>query len=263
MTLVDKDIRKLIDEGILKNADSKKVGAISYDLTIREIIPTNDPVQKCTQVQLNPQDVVFIACEEDIYLTNDLTAYVDQRNSRIRQGLFIDAPVYQPGHATKVFFRARNISSDKISIKRGDSIAALRFEKLDCEPEKPYSGAFVDEFDFRNLGNYENTLKSDVEKVEKKIEDMEQVEKSIYGNVMTIMTIFIGIFSLLSLNIDFLQSETFDVINLMTYNLVIIGALGIFAALISLFLPKHKTNKWQFVIPVALLIVALGIAWIF
>lgn len=263
MTLVDKDIRQLIAEGVIKNADNHNVGPISYDLTIKEIIPVNSSNQKYEKWQLNSQDVVFVACIEDIFLPNDLIAHVEQRNSRIRQGLVVDAPTYQPGHETKVFFRVRNISSDKISIKKGDSIAAIRFEKLDHVPENPYSGNFVDEFDFRNLGNYENLLKNDVEKVEKKIDDIENMEKGIYGNVMTLMTIFIGIFSLINLNVGFLQSCQFNIIHLITYNLIIVGALGLFAGLISLFLPKHKTSKWQFIIPIALLICALLIVWVF
>ncbi len=263
MTLVDKEIRELITNGIIKNASESNIGSISYDLTIKEIISANSPEEKRTQCYLDPQDVVFVACEEDIFLPNDLIAHIEQRNSRIRQGLLVDAPTYQPGHATKVFFRVKNISSDRIFIKQKDSIAAIRFEKLISEPERPYNGNFVDEFDFRNLGNYENALKSDVEKIEKKINDMEQVEKSIYGNVMTLMTIFIGIFSLLSLNIDFLQSNTFDIINLLMYNLVIIGALGLFTGLISLFLPRRKTSIWQFIIPIILLIAALLISCFF
>ena len=257
MLLVDKEIKELINEGILKNANAENIGAISYDLIIDEIICTSKPIQKCTQMQLEPHEVVFISCKVDIFLRDDLVAFVEERNSRIRQGLFIDAPVYQPGHKTKVFFRVQNVSGDRISLKRGDSIAAIRFERLDTKPEKIYDGAFVNEFDFRYLGNYENTLKLDVEKADKKIKDMEQIEKSIYGNVMTLMTIFIGIFSLLSLNIDFLKSREFDAVNLLVYNLVIIGALGLFAALISLLLPRNKINKWQFIIPVLLLVAAL------
>ena len=261
MTLVDSEINQLIDKGILKNAKNKP-GSISYDVTVKEIIPTNTSKQRGSLFQLNPQDVVFIACEEDIYLTNNLIAFVEQRNSRIRQGLVIDAPVYQPGHATKVFFRVRNISSDRITIKQGDSIASIRFEWLSKEPDSPYRGNFVDEFDFRNLGNYENILKSDVEKVEKKIEDVELLEKNIYGNVMTLMTIFIGIFSLINLNIGFLQNNSFNIISLLTYNLIVIGTLGLFAGLISLFLPRHNVNRLLFIIPSLLLIIALGIACI-
>lgn len=263
MTLVDKDIRQLIAAGVIKNADNNNVGPISYDLIIKEIIPVDSSNQKYEKWQLNPQDVVFVACMEDVFLPNNLIAYVEQRNSRIRQGLIVDAPTYQPGHKTKVFFRVRNISSDKISIKNGDSIAAIRFEKLDSEPEKSYDGSFVDEFDFRNLGNYENLLKNDVEKVEQKINDIENMEKGIYGNVMTLMTIFIGIFSLINLNVGFLQNVQFNIIHLLTYNLIIVGALGLFAGLISLFLPKHKTSKWQFIVPVCLLMCALLIVCMF
>lgn len=53
MLLVDKEIKELINEGILKNANAENIGAISYDLIIDEIICTSKPIQKCTQMQLN------------------------------------------------------------------------------------------------------------------------------------------------------------------------------------------------------------------
>ena len=36
---------------------------------------------------------------------------VAEKNSRMRQGLQVDGPHYQPGHITYVFMRVRNISN--------------------------------------------------------------------------------------------------------------------------------------------------------
>ena len=46
---------------------------------------------------------------ELIHLPSTLVARVMLRNSRIRQGLSLDAPLYFPGHSTRVFFRVTNI----------------------------------------------------------------------------------------------------------------------------------------------------------
>ena len=93
-------------------------------------------------------------------MPNNLLAIIDQKNSRIRQGLYVDAPVYQPGHETRVFLRVKNISNNVISIKQGDLLAAIRFEKLTSEPNNIYNGAFVDELNYKNLGSYESKFRS-------------------------------------------------------------------------------------------------------
>ena len=99
-------------------------------------------------------------------------------------------------------------------------------------------------------------LGPNIEKVEKKFEKIENLEAKIYGNVITIMTIFIGIFSLINLNINYLNGENFNIINLTSFNLIIIGSLGLFAAIISALINKSKDYK-IFIISVTVIIIAL------
>ena len=56
-------------------------------------------------IKLEPHDSAFVMSKESIELPNNIIAKVVLRNSRIRQGLTIDTPIYQPGHRTKVFFQ--------------------------------------------------------------------------------------------------------------------------------------------------------------
>ncbi len=51
----------------------------------------------------------------------------------------IAAPYYQPGHKTKCFVRATNISSEIITIGRGKKIVRILFEQLADKPEITYS----------------------------------------------------------------------------------------------------------------------------
>lgn len=260
MLLVDRDIENLIEQNILKNASTANIGTISYDLTIEKIISSTKEKDAHTRYDLKPNGVAFIASKENIFLTNTLVAHVEQRNSRIRQGLVVDAPTYQPGHKTKVFFRVHNISSEIITLKAGDSIASLSFEQLDHAPNQSYNGNFVDEFEYSGLGNYSDSFAAETQSIRKEIRSIEHIERSIYATVMTLMTIFVGMFSLLNINIDFFNTKAFDFLHLLAYNLVIIGSLGIFAALISLLIPRQNVGKKQFVIPSLFIVASLIIS---
>ena len=84
-------------------------------------------------------------------------------------------------------------------IERGQSVLILMVYQLDHHVE-PYSGKYTDQFDFANVHKFESTKLPDVVRLEKAAKKIEDSEQSIYGNVMTIMTIFIAIFSIVNLN---------------------------------------------------------------
>ncbi len=56
------------------------------------------------------------------------------------------------------------------------------------------------QFDFTDVHRFESAKLPDVIRLEKAAKKIEDSEQSIYGNVMTIMTIFIAIFSIVNLN---------------------------------------------------------------
>ena len=98
-----------------------------------------------------PGDSVFVATKESIHLPKNLVARVLIKNSRLRQGFTLDAPLYFPGHETVVYFRVTNVSSDEISLSPARPIAQLTFEEVSGEVEHPYQGAFSNEFEFKGL----------------------------------------------------------------------------------------------------------------
>lgn len=64
---------------------------------------------------------------------------IAEKNSRMRQGLKVDGPHYQPGHVTYAFLRVQNISSQIILLAQGMRIAQIIFEQLTQIPDVPYS----------------------------------------------------------------------------------------------------------------------------
>lgn len=102
MILVDRDIRRLIETGVITNADINQIGSISYDLRTESFAQTDGGI--LSEITLAPGESAFVACMETVHMPPDMLGYISLRNSRIREGLRLDAPVYQPGHETTIFF---------------------------------------------------------------------------------------------------------------------------------------------------------------
>lgn len=242
---------------LIEMRDDNNLHAVSYDLTVEKIILPNNDDSERSSYALNPGETVFISSKENIKLPNDMVAFVSLRNSCIRQGLSLDAPVYQPGHHTKVFARITNVSNKRISITAGHSVAQVFFAKLNSEAE-PYGGKFVDQFSYENIGEFGDEVLPEVEEIKEKVASIKDTEKHIYANVITLMTIFIGVFSLVNLNINFVTS-TMDLKSLIVYNLVMLGGISTLVALISVVLPREK-HKGRITVVLALVAVLLLVA---
>ena len=208
--LTDRQIDNLITThpNALQPYDRSKLGAISYDLQIECINICDDSNERGKRVEnhiLKPGETVFISCTENIWLPNDYMGIIVQRNSRIRRGLYVDSPVYHPGHHTKIFLRVANVSKDHIRLKKGDSIASIMIE------------------------------------LQEKVESVEEVEKRIYNNVVIVMTIFIGIFSLINLNVGFFCNLTLK--DMLTFNLIFLGGIGVLVSFVGLITGKLIPRK--------------------
>lgn len=214
-------------EEMITEVSLDQIGNISYDLRIKGIIVpetkkdgNNEPL---LQYNLAPQETIFVSTTETLRLPENMFATIIPRNSCIRQGLDIEAPVYQPGHKTRIFIRVRNISDDVITLRQGIGIASIMFYELN-ENVTPYSGAYTDEFDYKGVGDFHSVPVPGMKKINKKIESLRDMEKGIYGTVITIMTIFISIFSLINLNANFLHAMD-STKALVAFNLTTIGAV--------------------------------------
>lgn len=268
MYLVDSEIRDLIEKNnLIENHSNDKISNICYDLRIENIIipdkkENKEEYKNNTIYELNPGEVVFVSTIENLKMPNDLCGVIVEKNSLIRLGLSISSPVYQPGHHTKVFIRVQNISNSKIVLEKGKSIASIMFYKLSKSPDKPYEGYFSEEFEFTGVSNYSKELPK-IKEINKKVETMENIEKNIYGNVMLLVTIFIGMFSLINLNLNFISSIKNNVLMVICFNLMSLGCIGGLVSFISLLLPNKKgTRIGLFIATGVLLIISIALYFI-
>ena len=78
-------------------------------MTIDVVIDENG--KEVREHALEPGETVFVRSKEQISMPINVLGRVAEKNSRMRQGLQVDGPHYQPGHITYVFMRVRNISN--------------------------------------------------------------------------------------------------------------------------------------------------------
>lgn len=158
MVLVDKDIKKLVQKGLLisENYKPENLGCVSYDLTIGSII---DKEEVKDEYVLKPREFVIVKTNEELNIPFNLTGRIEEKNSLMRAGLFVCGPVYQPGHKTYSFLRAYNMSSADIVLKKGFKIAQIFFDELTDIPEETYdkkvNASFNNENKYLRYGKYE------------------------------------------------------------------------------------------------------------
>ena len=104
---------------IIENPEPNNFGEIGYDLRVEKIIikKENNGKEEKDSYTLAPGNTVLVSTIENLNMPLNLIGMVIQRNSVMRRGLSIDAPVYQPGHHTKMFLRVTNISNTDIRIQ--------------------------------------------------------------------------------------------------------------------------------------------------
>lgn len=218
--------KNIITEGFEKQL----LGPISHDLTIEKMLISKN--EELETYEIPPQKTIFIQCEQVINLPTDLIGIVHGKNSRIRQGLEISSPIYQPGHHTKIFFRLTNISSDVIFLRAKDKIAQISFSEVKGDSNIKYQGTFQNEFDYKGLGKYDSEYTS--KKIENKIERIEDIERKIYGGVAVIITVLIALFGFFNAGLKIHQetnvAEVFFLMSLSLIGLVtlLFGIIGLF-----------------------------------
>lgn len=239
MLMIDKRISERGAE-LLEPFCENNVTNIGYDLKT-ECYFLNAETHR-TEVDLEPGDTVFVRTVETVKLPDNMAAAVQLRNSRIRQGLSLEAPLYQPGHHTKIFFRVTNASKQKIHLDTTKGIAYLVLLPLGESVARPYNGAFQNERDFVGMGAYQAALSDEMTELEKKEDSVKNMEKTVYGNVLSIMGIFVGIFSLINVNLSLVAKDV-AMATLLTFNFATVGAIAFLIGLISIILPDGKNHK--------------------
>lgn len=209
MVLVDKDIKSRVSSNqlIIKGFKEENLGSVSYDLAI-DVFCNGDK----TEIELNPFDSIFAKSNEEILIPNNMIGIPAEKNSRMRQGLKVDAPIYQPGHKTFVYMRIQNISGNVIKLRQGDKVLQLFFEQLTDVPELPYDknprSSFNNEENFFGLGKYTEEYRNQIINTTKNAErKIEKITDHIYTNVIAILGVFAAIISIIVTNIQALSDH--------------------------------------------------------
>lgn len=191
-----------------------------------------------------------------------MTCEVRLKNSRIRQGLSLDAPLYFPGHTTRVYYRVTNITANEITLTTERDLAQVTFERLSTPSGATYSGTFDEEFDFVGMGDYTDIYASEIHKLKKESENIENMEQRIYGNVVAIMGVFIAVFSLVNLDVSWLSGQA-SISSLIIVNLSVVGGMAALVGLVASLLGSrgHKAIPWVLAavsFAIAILLVAIN-----
>lgn len=265
MILVDKDIKEYVanKELIIAGYEESNLNGVSYDLTM-DVAYNSDGVENRIY-ELNPGEIIFIKTQEKISIPHNILGRVAEKNSRMRQGLKVDAPFYQPGHVTYVFLRVQNLSSSVIELSRGSKVAQIMFEQLTEEPEVTYDkqadASYQNEVNYVGLGNYKEEYESQTRRrIDEAKNDIEAMSQRIYGNVLTIMGVLVAIFSLLTINYQAFTNAVVSTSYIITMNLTLALCIVVMMGIILLFVNKAR-SKWANTIYIITLIV-LSIATI-
>lgn len=263
MILVDKDIKALVEEKqlIISGYQEQNLNGVSYDLTVD--CAYNAKSDECKILELHPGEIVFVKTQEKLSIPTNVLGRIAEKNSRMRQGLKVDGPHYQPGHVTYAFLRVQNISENVIEISRGMKIAQIIFEQLTQAPEMPYNeqqdASFQNEVKYVGLGNYQEEYQRQTKsKIDRAKEDIDSMSQKIYGNVLTIMGILVAIFSLLTINYQAFTSATIDIKFIITMNLTLALCIVIMMGIILLFINKSRSRGIQWVYIGILLALAIA-----
>ena len=219
MILTKDAIKNRIDScNMIENCIEDAIGNVSVDLRVESIVGTEDAL---SEYELNPGETVFVKTMETLNMPLDLVGIIGEKNSRMRQGLVVSGPRYQPGHKTSIYLRVQNISTVVIRIAKGNQIAQIFFETLDRET-RPYEGTFQGETKYKGLGNYQQQYEDNMfQKISKEKEDIDKLTDHIYANVLTLMGIIAAIFTIISINYSAFTNTELSIKYIATMNVTL------------------------------------------
>lgn len=260
MLLVDKKIKERSSEIFLEGYDETNVTAVSYDLHIAGII-VDESLE--SSYQLRPNEVVFVKTKEKIKMPSDLLGRIGEKNSRMRQGLCVSGPHYYPGHTTYMFLRVQNITSSTIKIKEGDTIAQLFFEQLVETPENDYGqqpeASFIDEVEYRGLSNYKDEYERRLTAVNNANENLNKKIDNLYANVLTIMGLFVSVFSIIMVNFTSITQGNITKEFIVPMNISLGIVITLFIGLLLAFVNKAKSKGFLWIFSFLMIALIAGL----
>lgn len=153
-----------------------------------------------------------------------------------------------PNNETFCFLRVQNISDSIITLSKDFAIAQVMFEELKEVPNQTYNKqnpSFQNETEFIGVGKYQ----PEYEKLSKAFsdtkEDMETLKDKMYANILTIMGIFVSIFTIVSVNIQSFSINEISTHLIATVNLSLISCISVLMGFILLIIHKGKTKCFR------------------
>lgn len=264
MILVDKNIYELVKAGklIVEGFNQDHLNGVSYDLSVDTVIGSDEIERDFYDIQ--PGETVFVKTVEMLSIPNNIIGDVIEKNSRMRQGLRVDAPRYQPGHQTKVFLRVENISGNVISIERGATIAQIYFEELKDVPNVTYDkqagASYNQETKYTGFGNYKDVYEGQIKKkTEDAKEEIKEVTKRLYADILTLMGILVAVISLITINANAFSKADIDFKFIIVLNLSLSISIAVLMGMIMIFITKAENKKFltAYIVILAILVAAL------
>ncbi|MUK39532.1 hypothetical protein GNP82_18510 [Aliivibrio fischeri] len=223
--------------------DIALLGSASYDLTVQDIILDKDG-DKTKSYTLKPGESVFISTIQKVKIPNNLIGIIENKTSRIRQGLEVLATPHQPGIETRIFIKVSNSSVDSITLENGDVIAQIYFETIEGIVNQPYNGAFNQEDHYKGLSTYSTLLqvKAFEDKIKQKTENLEKLESKLYGVVAALMAVFVAIMTIIMSSASSSKTGIDPISSMLVANLMIVSSISFLFGVISLFIPNNSMS---------------------
>ena len=138
------------------------------------------------------------------------------------------------------------------------SVFSLMVYRLSHDVTHPYEGAFTDEFSFTEAAMTHSVRTAVAEATTKKEKAVQDVTKNIYATVLTLMSIFIALFSAIIINAKVIP-DVHGKADLLFYNLVVLGSISGFVALASFLLDSvdGKVRAGMLALCAACILIAL------
>ena len=162
MILSDKDIRKMIDKGVMsvEPLTDGQIGPASVDLTLsdswyffkkslskKKVDLSKDGFQnafslrKAKEIELLPGQMCLGKTVEKIRLPSDIMGKLEGRSRYARMGVIIHttSALVQPGSDNHQILEIVNLAPFTIKLKAGMRISQVVFERLESPTSKPYA----------------------------------------------------------------------------------------------------------------------------
>jgi len=182
----------------------KNLRPSSYDLTIGDEYYIGDGANatKLNTEKLDPEQafwipphaVCFIISAEKLNIPRDISAKVSLRMSYIYAGLVLGAqPPFDPGYKGRAIVMLHNLSSQPVSMRRGQRLATIEFLKL----ESPTTAQIDSQNQVKTIaGLLERPLTSSLSEIAKQSSEAKSQVQSLIAQMLVFAALVVAILAI-------------------------------------------------------------------